>query len=184
VNDIEHPRELLVGDDEREHVAGLLEKAVSRGLLDIDEFTARSDAALAATTRADLNAVLVDLPGAEATPDRLELVGSWSRAITRRGRWAVPGLIVVRNRWRPAELDFTFARFLTDEVRVHMDSTGAPVTLRLPVGAGAVVADLGTVWGATVQDTRPAPLTDGSPRFVISGTLRLAPLVLTGPPPD
>ena len=57
------PRELRVSDAEREHVAGLLNKALARGLIDLDEFSTRLGAALAARTRGELNAVVVDLPG-------------------------------------------------------------------------------------------------------------------------
>lgn len=57
------PRELRVSDAEREHVVGLLQKAIGRGMLDLDEFTERTDVALAARNRGQLNAVLADLPG-------------------------------------------------------------------------------------------------------------------------
>lgn len=56
-------RDLPVSDTEREHVGQLLQRAVGLGLLSLDEFTGRMDVALAATTRAELNAVLIDLPG-------------------------------------------------------------------------------------------------------------------------
>jgi hypothetical protein len=57
------PRDVRVSDVEREHVVGLLQRAIGRGLLDLDEFTRRTDVAFAARTRGELNAVLVDLPG-------------------------------------------------------------------------------------------------------------------------
>lgn len=59
------PRDLRVGDAEREHVAGLLQKAVGRGMLSLGEFTERVDTAFAARTRGELNAVIIDLPGLE-----------------------------------------------------------------------------------------------------------------------
>lgn len=58
-------RDLRVSDTEREHVAGLLQKAVGRGMLSLGEFTERVDTALAARTRGELNAVIIDLPGLE-----------------------------------------------------------------------------------------------------------------------
>jgi len=58
-----NPRDLRVSDAEREHVASLLHRALERGLLDLAEFSTRVDAAMAARTRGELNAVLVDLPG-------------------------------------------------------------------------------------------------------------------------
>ena len=64
------PRELRVSDAERAHVVNVLQKAIGHGLLSLDEFTERTDTALAAKTRGELNAVLVDLPGVTHTdPD-------------------------------------------------------------------------------------------------------------------
>nr|CEL15855.1 hypothetical protein [Kibdelosporangium sp. MJ126-NF4]CTQ93780.1 hypothetical protein [Kibdelosporangium sp. MJ126-NF4] len=57
------PRDLRVSDAEREHVAGLLNKALARGLIEIDGFADRLGTAMAARTRGELNAVIVDLPG-------------------------------------------------------------------------------------------------------------------------
>jgi hypothetical protein len=62
-NERHRQRNLRVSDSEREHVVGLLQRAIGRGMLDLDEFTERTDVALAARTRGELNAVLVDLPG-------------------------------------------------------------------------------------------------------------------------
>ncbi|HEY0636638.1 MAG TPA: DUF1707 domain-containing protein [Pseudonocardiaceae bacterium] len=181
MSDTLDPRDLRVGDAERDHVTGLLQRAVGRGMLDIDEFTARTDAALAATTRGQLNAVLVDLPGMEATPERMELVAGCSAAVKRDGTWTVPRELVVRARWNTAELDLTRARFPYREVRVRVDAMGAPVTLRLPAGAGVVLDDVSTPWGGAVDDKRRDRFVHGSPQVVISGTMRLAPLVIMGP---
>ncbi|RMI33968.1 DUF1707 SHOCT-like domain-containing protein [Nocardia stercoris] len=60
-------RDLRVSDAEREHVGELLQKAVGLGMLSLGEFTERMDTALAAKTRGELNAVLVDLPGIRLT---------------------------------------------------------------------------------------------------------------------
>jgi hypothetical protein len=56
-------RNLRVSDAEREHVGQLLQRAVGQGMLSLGEFTERMDTTLAAKTRGELNAVLVDLPG-------------------------------------------------------------------------------------------------------------------------
>src|SRR5436305_9369364 len=56
-------RDLRVSDAEREHVGQLLQRAVGMGMLSLGEFTERMDTALGAKTRAELNAVLADLPG-------------------------------------------------------------------------------------------------------------------------
>src|SRR4051812_6466682 len=57
------PRDLRVSDDERSHVLGVLEKATGRGLIDLAEYQRRSAFVIAARTRAELNATVVDLPG-------------------------------------------------------------------------------------------------------------------------
>nr|BFE47292.1 hypothetical protein GCM10017745_07190 [Saccharothrix mutabilis subsp. capreolus] len=44
------PRQWRVSDAEREHVVGVLQKAIGRGLITLDEFTERADTALAAKT--------------------------------------------------------------------------------------------------------------------------------------
>lgn len=56
-------RNLPVTDAERDHISEILQRAVGRGTLTLGEFTDRMDAALAATTRAELNAVVIDIPG-------------------------------------------------------------------------------------------------------------------------
>ena len=48
--------------------AQLLQRAVGQGMLSLGEFTERMDTALAAKTRGELNAVLVDLPGMQLDP--------------------------------------------------------------------------------------------------------------------
>ncbi|MET0235647.1 MAG: DUF1707 domain-containing protein [Kibdelosporangium sp.] len=57
------PRDLRVSDAEREHVAGLLNKALARQLIGLDTFAERIGAATTARTRGELNAVIIDLPG-------------------------------------------------------------------------------------------------------------------------
>src|ERR687897_649677 len=53
-----------VGTAERDAAAALIADAAAAGYLDTDEFTERSAAAFAARTRADLDAVLADVPPA------------------------------------------------------------------------------------------------------------------------
>ncbi|MGH8917408.1 MAG: DUF1707 SHOCT-like domain-containing protein, partial [Acidimicrobiales bacterium] len=46
-------RDIRVSDDEREHVVGVLQKAIGLGMLNLDEFTERTDRALASRTRGE-----------------------------------------------------------------------------------------------------------------------------------
>lgn len=155
------PRDLRVSDDERAHVLSLLEKATGRGLIDIDEYTERSGKVIAARTRRDLNAVLVDLPGLQiggrsvgdavaATTPRtqpspgysgavphptgaLELLGWGSR--TFKGYWSVPPLIVIGGTGASTRLDFTQAQLASSTVTVEFRSNyGGAAELIVPVG--------------------------------------------------
>src|SRR5215471_16646592 len=56
--------EMRVGDAEREAAAAELREHYASGRLTLDELNERLDAAFAAKTRADLNAVMRDLPSA------------------------------------------------------------------------------------------------------------------------
>jgi Domain of unknown function (DUF1707) len=171
-------RNVRVGDAEREHVLDLLQRAVGRGLIGVDDFTARTDTAMAAITRSELNAVLVDIPGAEAAPDRVTLSANPSTAVVRRGLWTVPREIVVRNRWNKVELDFTAARFPYRELRLELDAIGGQVEVRLPEGATVTVHNLDSTWWSGVADKRTSADT-GLPFVVISGRMRLSHLLIS-----
>ncbi len=156
------PRDLRVSDDERSHVLALLEKATGRGLIDIDEYTERSGRVIAARTRRDLNAVLIDLPGlqiagrsvdaataattqvtqngpgfsgaVQAPSGVLELLGWGAR--TFKGYWSAPSLIVVGGTGASTRLDFTQAQLASNSVTVEFRSNyGGAAEFIVPVGS-------------------------------------------------
>ena len=158
------PRDLRVSDDERSHVLALLEKATGRGLIDLGEYTERSAKVIAARTRRDLNAVLLDLPGLEiagrsveaatqasspqpravpgysgavqaARPGAvLELTGWGSR--TFKGFWTAPPKIVIGGTGASTRLDFTAAQLSSPTVTVEFRSNyGGSAELVVPRGA-------------------------------------------------
>lgn len=175
------PRELRVSDAERTHVVNVLQKAIGHGLLSLDEFTARTDIALGAKTRGELNAVLVDLPGVtHQDPDApvrekpLELRANMS-TLKRSGRWVVPRELIIRNKLGSIELDFTEARIDHGEVRVTLDVSGGSVKLLLPERGSAVTDDVNVMAGSVKDKARGAT---GRPRFVIGGTITMGSLHL------
>lgn len=187
-------RDLRVSDGEREHVVGLLQKAIGRGLLTLEEFSERTDVALAAKTRGELNVVLIDLPGmvhpeapvqsGRSTPlaeDTVELVGGAMSQLTRSGSWVVPRNLIVRSKWGPTDLDFTSAVITSPEVSVVLHAFGGPVVLRLPETAAVSIVDLNTRAGATIVDRVGFQGRAGNPHFVISGEIGAAPLKFKGP---
>lgn len=192
-------RDLRVSDAEREHVVGLLQKAIGRGLLDLDEFTSRTDTAFAARTRGELNAVLVDLPGmvhAEApravpqrhrgappvrpispSEDRLELVGKYSE-IRRSGNWLVPSQILIQNKYGDTKLDFTNATIEHDVVQIELASKWGGVKLVVPPSASVSVDGITEFKFGSVHDKRKSTPIHGTPHFEIHGTLHGGSLTL------
>ncbi|MFC6092870.1 DUF1707 domain-containing protein [Saccharothrix sp. BKS2] len=170
-----NPRNFRVSDAEREHVVELLQKAIGRGLITLDEFTERTDTALAAKTRAELNAVLMDLPGVvhrdEATPvrERQELRATMS-SVNRRGRWSVPRQLVVHNRMGSTDLDFREAAIPHAVVDIELDVTAGSVKLVLPEGA-TVDAD-GVELAASNLKDKVGTGANGRPHFVVHGQVR------------
>jgi hypothetical protein len=139
------PRLLRVSDAEREHVAGLLQKAVGLGLITLDEFTERTDKALGAQTRGELNSVLTDLPFVQQTtapPTEQPLVlHTGSGNLAQRGRWDVPATISAECGMGNITIDFTEATCRHPEV-----------TLRATCGMGNIVAIVPRGWGVVLVE--------------------------------
>jgi hypothetical protein len=159
-----------VSDAEREHVVSLLNKAVGRGMITLDEFTTRTDIALAAVTRADLNGVLIDLPGMvnnELAHARTELKNTMSTT-TRKGHWVVPRELVIRNTMGTTNLDFTAAE-VPPVVNVDLDVSLGTVKLLLPAGS-SVNVDAVEITAGEVKDKVHNAV--GNPHFQLKGAVR------------
>ncbi|WP_198047366.1 DUF1707 domain-containing protein [Kutzneria sp. 744] len=195
-------RELRVSDAEREHVIGLLQKAIGMGLLTLEEFTDRTDVALASRTRAELNVVLADLPGMthpemrvrgglwggrqssgpRLPGDPMVLSSGCGSSLNRNGYWQVPRSMVVRSKWGSGvNLDFTEAAFEHEQLDMRLDVTGGAVTLRLPEGASVTLNDLNTKMGSSVTDRVGYQGRQGTPHIAISGDLSMSALTIKGP---
>ncbi|WP_442916610.1 DUF1707 domain-containing protein [Lentzea sp. NBC_00516] len=164
------PRELRVSDAEREHVVTLLNKAVGRGMITLDEFTVRTDTALAAKTRADLNVVLLDLPGMvnnEVARERTELKNTMSTT-TRKGHWVVPNELVIRNTLGTTNLDFTAAD-VPPVVNVDLDVSLGTVKLLLPAGSSVNADDVEITAGELKDKVHNSV---GNPHFQLKGAVR------------
>ncbi|MGH3437703.1 MAG: DUF1707 SHOCT-like domain-containing protein [Sciscionella sp.] len=172
-------RDLRVSDAEREHVVAVLQRAIGRGMLDLDEFTQRTDTALAARTRGELNAVLVDLPGLThdtvpsgvASTPPAELTAGVS-TIVRNGHWTVPRQLTVRNNMGGVRLDFSRARFESEQVLLELDVGMGSVRLTLPreatVNTEGLTLSMGHLRGHASSAEEP-----GSRHFVITGSVRM-----------
>jgi uncharacterized protein DUF1707 len=178
------PKELRVSDAERQHVVELLNRAVGHGLLSLDEFTQRTDVALQARTRGDLNAVLIDLPGltvagGEIGPvkETLELHQTAS-SMQRRGRWNVPRRISLRNRLGSMVLDFSEAVIPHREVTIQIDNELGSVTMILPEGSTLDADELRLTMSGFTNKVR-AQEVRGSRHFVLTGRVTTGSLTVT-----
>lgn len=190
------PKTLRVSDDERSHVLSLLEKATGRGLIDLDEYSRRSAVVIAAKTRADLNAVLIDLPGlrlagrtidaaARATsqprpptpgysgapaatgPGVLELTGWGSRSF--RGHWLAPAHVVIGGFGASTTLDFSRATLSSTTITVEFRANfGGSTQIVLPRG-GTVRFDGLSMRGGNVNNKIP-PGGGGVLDLLLTGT--------------
>ncbi|SFW53914.1 DUF1707 SHOCT-like domain-containing protein [Amycolatopsis australiensis] len=194
-------RDLRVSDDEREHVVGVLQKAIGRGMIDLDEFTERTDRALAAKTRGELNAVLADLAGlyhpaaavaaapAYAPPvgyggyapgQRFELNAKYS-SLVRSGPWVVPPEMVVRNKYGSTKLDFTEAQVQSPVVHIELDAKWGSVEVVIPEHAAIDVNAITDIKFGSLEDKTRSNGRAGHPRFVLTGRVHGGSLVIRHP---
>jgi len=195
-------RDLRVSDDEREHVVGVLQKAIGRGMLDLDEFTERTDVALAARTRGELNAVLTDLPGlvhrdavrqpapnaygpppafdTGAAGQPLVLNAKYS-SLVRSGPWLVPEALQIRNKYGSTKLDFTQAQVPHPVVYIDLDTRWGSVELIIPEHASVDVNAITEIKLGALEDKTRSNGMAGSPRYIVSGRVHGGSLVIRNP---
>ncbi len=163
-------RDLRVSYAERDHVSALLNRHHLEGRLDGAELADRLAAVSTAVTRADLNSVVLDLPGAQdavPTRDLLELTNT-AGDLRRAGEWLVPPRVVVRSWFGNAHLDMRRARFVTGEVVVDVDIVIGNIDVRLPPGASVDITGVRAAVG-TVRDRVGESASRGTPHVILVG---------------
>ncbi|RJO77252.1 DUF1707 domain-containing protein [Nocardia panacis] len=194
-------RELRVSDVEREHVGGLLQRAVGLGMLSLGEFTERMDTALAAKTRGELNAVLVDLPGVrmigQPAPPRPfaqpayakppaqpvaagNVIRSRMSGVTRRGPWQVAPTLHLNNWLAGVTLDFTEAVMSTQVVELRIDDVMSSLTLIVPPAATVDLNGVDLI-GSTVNNKVRTGPPIGPLHLVVHGRVRLGSITAKHP---
>lgn len=154
------PRMLRVSDAEREHVVGLLQKAVGRGLITLEEFSARTDRALAAQTRGELNSVLIDLPDVrhrEPATGEPMFLSTGAGTVRQNGRWLVPNVIIAKCGMGTLIIDFTHADCRHREVTLSATCGSGTITAIVPRGWTVVMVEAITTWGAVVNKATDPP---------------------------
>jgi hypothetical protein len=176
--------DLLASDAEREHVIDLLQRAVGQGMLDLDEFSDRTDAVLAARTRADLNSVLIDLPDLvreEPMVTDVLVLRSMLSEVRRSGHWLVPAKLLISSRLGATRLDFTEARLAQPRVTVELAVTGGVIELRVPRTATVLTTGVRVTGGRVLDRCRPSTHRLGGPHFELSGRLLAGEVRITRP---
>jgi hypothetical protein len=171
------PRQLRVSDAEREHVAGLLQKAVGLGLITLDEFTERTDKALAAQRRGELNSVLTDLPFVHQTerPAVAEeplVLSTGSGNLAQRGHWEVPATITAECGMGNITIDFTEAICRHPEVTLRATCGMGNIVAIVPRGWGVVLAEATSGMGSVTNKARD-PQVAGQPLLRVYGRAKM-----------
>lgn len=182
-------RDLRVGDADRERVATLLQQAVGAGMLTLDEFSDRMDAAMVARTRGQLDTVLADLPiagprGAEqpvpsASAAAVPIETTMS-SIRRAGHWRVPQHMRVKNRLSSVVLDLTQAEIHTPVVVFDMDDICGSTDILLPEDFTADINDLHCLGSSATSKVRTGP-PSGRVHVVVRGKIRFGSLTVKHP---
>ena len=173
---------LRVSDAERAKVGQLLERAVSEGMLTLDEFTERYDAALAARTRGELRVVLADLPMAVAaapSPAPEVLRGRMS-SIVRRGQWTVAPVLQLNTRLCSTTLDFTSAVLPGPVVEIFVDDYCSSTELIVPPTATADLNGVDAVAGDATVRVRTSP-PSRQLHLIVRGRVRMGSVTVRHP---
>ncbi|NLE80051.1 MAG: DUF1707 domain-containing protein [Rhodococcus sp.] len=194
-------RDLRVSDAEREHVGEILQRAVGQGMLSLGEFTERMDTVLASKTRGDLNAVLVDLPGATIDADMVRqldpsqqppvqqpvpqpshqqlshgggspnVIRGRMSGVTRSGAWQVPPVLDVNTRMCSVTLDFTKAVMSTQVVHINVDDYASSISLVIPPEATVDLNGVETIGSTATSRAKSGP-PYGPLHLVVRGKVR------------
>jgi class 3 adenylate cyclase len=165
-----------VADADRDRTVMLLREHVVEGRLTLDEFSERVGLALQATTRGDLDAVMADLPVAQAR------VPEQSQGVRKGRRWhiAVMSGHSTKGRWRIGEkttavavmggcdMDLRRAEIEGPEVEITAVAFWGGVEVTVPEGFDVELRGFSFMGGRSLR-LRDVPIIPGSPRIVIRG---------------
>lgn len=149
---------LRVSNADRAKVGQLLERAVAEGMITLDEFSDRCDAALAARTRGELSVVVADLPLVSPQVARPpEVLRGRMSSIVRRGQWNVAPTLQLNTRLCSTTLDFTSAVLAGPVVTVLIDDYCSSTELIVPASATADLNGVDAVAGSATVKVRTSP---------------------------
>lgn len=146
-------------DDDRDRAVLALREHLAAGRLTLEEFTERMTGALAATTTADLDAPLRELPATERTRRRptrflLGLFGSTERA----GRLRLARRAVCVSIFGNVDLDLRQATLEGDAITIVAVAIFATLDLYVPEGVEVDLHGLTILGHKNAHGNDPAPL--------------------------
>jgi Domain of unknown function (DUF1707) len=146
-------------DDDRERAIASLREHLAAGRLTLEEFTERMSAALAATTTADLDAPLRELPPATVQPRRrpTRILFSLFSSVERQGRLRLRRRVFCLACFGNIDLDLREATLERDVLTIVAFGLFATLDVYVPEG---IEADIG---GVIVFGHRNAHGNDASP---------------------
>ena len=149
--------ETRVGDAEREHAVERLSRAGTDGRLSLAEFSDRVGKALVARTRADIDALTIDLglapaPASRRTPTRR--VYAFLASTKQRGRWTAASRIAIRAFMGECKIDLRGAELAGPELEIVATAIMGNIKIYVPEGA-AVEMDGWAVMGSRENATEP-----------------------------
>jgi hypothetical protein len=167
-------------DADREAVVARLQKALSEGRIDLDEFGQRAAVAYDATTVAELESVTADLPSDARPP--VEIVGTRAPEVVS----SVFGDVKLAGGSAPQRVSTVFGDVRIDLRGLRTDADRLDLYLSTVFGDVEVIVAEGvdaelqgrTVFGDRRTDLAPVPRLAGTPRIVVHaraifGDLRL-----------
>jgi class 3 adenylate cyclase len=168
-----------VADADRDRTVALLRDHVVEGRLTLDEFSERMGSALQAKTRADLEAVMADLP-APSTSSSGEVVPAASARKVSRWHVAVMSGHQTRGRWRigpkskavavmgGCDIDLRLAEIEGPEIEITAIALMGGINVIVPEGFDVELRGFSFMGGRSLR-MRDVPLVPGSPRIVVRG---------------
>jgi hypothetical protein len=154
-------------DSEREAAVVRLREAAAEGRLTVEELAGRIDAAYAATTRADLEPLTADLPGAPSPASAAVATGGGGTSFVlgllgggdRRGRWRVAERVTVVNLLGGADLDLREATLAGPEVHITVISLLGGSDIIVPEGVHVDLSSFALLGGddLRLEGAEPSP---------------------------
>lgn len=152
---------IRASDAERDRVVDDLAAAAAEGRLSLEELADRTEAALGATSRAELEPLTADLPastqpapaGGGGTRWILGVLGGGDRG----GRWRIAPRCVVVNIMGGADLDLRQAIVESRETQIRVFSVMGGSTITVPEGVAVDAGGLALMGGNDVRVEGPPP---------------------------